>query len=236
MFKAVENRECRYGVIPVENSTAGSVNAVYDLMLKYRFKIVRSTRVKIEHCLVAKHGTGIEGIKEIYSHPQAIMQCSDFLSGLENVRVIPCENTAIAAQRVAESGRDDAAALSSESCAELYNLSIVLDGVQNVGNNYTRFICIAPESEIYPGADRTSLMLKVPHFKGSLYNFMAMFYANGINLTKIESRPIPGKDFEFMFYFDLDVSVYEPRLGILLDELSSASPEFEYLGSYREII
>ena len=236
VFKAVENRECRYGVIPVENSTAGSVNAVYDLMLKYRFKIVRSTRVKIEHCLVAKHGTGIEGIKEIYSHPQAIMQCSDFLSSLENVRVIPCENTAIAAQRVSESGRDDAAALSSESCAELYNLSIVLDGVQNVGNNYTRFICIAPESEIYPGADRTSLMLKVPHFKGSLYNFMAMFYANGINLTKIESRPIPGKDFEFMFYFDLDVSVYEPRLGILLDELSSASPEFEYLGSYREII
>lgn len=236
VFKAVQSGECQYGVIPVENSTAGSVNAVYDLMLEYKFKIARSTRVKIEHCLVVNPGTQLGEIKEIYSHPQAIMQSSEFLNSLTDVTVIPCENTAMAAQKVSESGRNDVAALSSVSCANLYQLDILKQDVQNEGNNYTRFICIAPELEIFPGADRTSLMLTVPHYKGSLYNFISFFFANGINMSKIESRPIPGKDFEFMFYFDLDVSVYSPKLATLLDELSANAPFFEYLGSYSEIV
>ena len=137
---------------------------------------------------------------------------------------------------VAESDRKDVAALSSRPCMKLYGLECLEESVQDMGNNYTRFICISKDLEIYPGADRTSLMMVVSHQPGSLYKVLSRFYALGINLNKLESRPIPERNFEFMFYFDLDTSVYSPEFIQLMGELQSLSEEFVYLGSYSEVI
>lgn len=235
VFSAIEKGLCRYGIIPLENSTAGSVNKVYDLMMRHNFRIVRSVRLKVDHNLLVKPGTKLEDIQEIYSHEQAINQCARYLQKFSGVKIIPCENTAMAAKYVSEAG-GGAAALSSRSCAKLYGLSCLEESVQDQGNNYTRFICISKDLEIYPGADRTSLMLVLPHTPGSLYKVLSRFYALGINLNKLESRPLPERDFEFMFYFDLDTPVYSPQFIQLMGELQNICEEFNYLGSYSEVI
>ena len=237
VFSAIEAGMCRYGVIPIENSTAGSVKKVYDLMISRNFKIVRTVRIKIDHCLLANKGAKLSDIKEIYSHEQAISQCSAFLSSLgAEVKITRVENTAKAAQMVAESGRTDVASISSRSCAAQYGLSTLANAIQDNGNNHTRFICITNKTEIYPGADRTSLMLVTPHKPGALYRILSRFNSLGINLIKLESRPIPDRDFEFMFYFDLESSVYSPKLAQILAELEQECEEFTYLGSYSEVI
>ena len=236
VFSAIEKGLCQYGVIPVENSTAGSVNAVYDLMMKHNFRIVRSVRLKIDHNLLVKPGTKWEDVKEIYSHEQAISQCAAFLQQHPGIRVVPCENTAVAAKMVADSSRRDIAALASRECMRLYHLEPLAESVQDQGNNHTRFICISKDLEIYPGADRSSLMLTLPHQPGSLYKLLSRFYAMGINMNKLESRPMPERNFEFMFYFDLETSVYSPEFMQLMAELPSLCDSFSYLGSYSEVI
>lgn len=235
VFSAVEGGLCEFGVLPIENSSYGSVNEVYDLMRRRRFYIVRSLRLHIDHALLAKPGTTLDMVKEIYSHEQALGQCSEFLNAHKDIRFTVCENTAAAAQLVAESPRPDIAAISSRNCAALYGLSILSDRVQNSDNNYTRFICIAREPVIYPGADRISLILALPHRPGSLYRAISKIAALGINITKLESRPIPGRDFEFMFYFDLEASVWSPEVVKLLCELENSSEQFTFLGSYSEV-
>ncbi|MBD9196395.1 MAG: hypothetical protein EGQ09_04990 [Clostridiales bacterium] len=235
VFAAIEKGLCRYGVLPLENSTAGSVNAIYDLMMKHDFRIVRSVRLKIDHNLLVKPGTRREDIKEIYSHPQAISQCEQYLQGFSGVKVIPCENTAMAAQRVSES-EGGCAALSSRACMKLYGLECLEASVQDTANNFTRFICISKNLEIYPGADRTSLMAVLSHEPGSLCRLLNRFYALGLNLNKLESRPMPDRNFEFMFYFDLETSVYSPEFLQLMGELPGLCEEFSYLGSYSEVI
>ena len=236
VFKAVESGMCQYGVLPIENSTAGSVNAIYDLMTKHNFSIVRSARLKVNHNLLTKHGVKKEEIKEIFSHQQAISQCAGYLSTLKDVKVTVVENTALAAQMVAQSDRRDVAALSSRFCGELYGLNLLEQNVQDQDNNYTRFICISKNPEIYPGADRTSLMMTLPHKPGSLYNVLSKFYALGINLRKLESRPLPDREFEFMFYFDLECSVYAPEMERIFRDLEEESEHFRYLGTYNEVI
>lgn len=236
VFSAIEQGFCRYGVLPIENSTAGSVNQVYDLMMKHNFHIVRSVRIKIDHSLVAKKGTKKSDIREIVSHEQAINQCAGFIKSLGKVKITVCENTAEAAKMVAESDRCDLAALSSHNCEGLYGLECIEESVQDKGSNFTRFICISKNLEIYPGADKTSIMAVTAHKPGALYKLMSRFYAYGINLTKLESRPLPDRNFEFMFYFDLDKTVYSPQLIRLMGELEESCERFEYLGSYSEVV
>ena len=212
VFEAVGRGLCRYGILPLENSTAGSVTAVYELMQKHKFYIVGSIKLCISHSLLAAPGVRLDGVKEIFSHEQALNQCSKFLSELKDVKVTVCANTAEAAKSVADSGRSDCAAICSGDCAELYGLSEITSGISNTENNYTRVICISKELEIYPGASCTSLMVRLPHKPGSLYSVISRFAALGVHLTKLESRPVPGSDFEFMFYCDVDSSVYSPCL------------------------
>ena len=235
VFSAIEKGLCRYGILPIENSLAGSVNSVYDQMISRNFHIVRSARVKIDHTLIAPPGVRLEDIKEIYSHEQAIQQCSRYIEAHSGWQVNVCRNTAAAAQMIAESGRKDVAAISSAACAPLYGLEILATDIQNNSNNHTRFICITKQPEIYPGADHTSLMLVLPNRPGSLYQLLGRFYAQGINLIKLESRPMPGRDFEFMFYFDLEASVYSPAFIRLMEELDVTLEGFSYLGSYSEL-
>lgn len=236
IFNAIDKGLCQYGILPLENSTAGSVKKVYDLMIRHNFSIVRTFRLKIDHSLLAKPGARVEDIKEIYSHEQAINQCSEFLNTLTGVRIIPVENTAVAAKFVSQSSRNDVAAISSRSCAELYDLSFLAENIQDKGNNRTRFICISKNLEIYPGADKTSIMMVLPHRPGSLYKVLARLYVLGINVIKLESRPIPDRDFEFMFYFDLETSIYSEEFVQLMCELDDLCEEFKYLGSYTEVI
>ena len=205
-------------------------------MRQHNFHIVRSVRLKIDHNLLVKPGVKLEEIREIYSHEQALNQCAAFLQRHPGIRAIPCENTAAAAKMVADSSRRDIAALSSRACMRLYNLEALCESVQDQGNNHTRFICISKDLEIYPGADRTSLMLTLPHQPGSLYKLLSRFYALGINMNKLESRPMPERNFEFMFYFDLETSVYSPEFLQLMSELPELCDSFSYLGSYSEVI
>ena len=237
VFSAIEKGLCRYGVLPIENSTAGSVNKVYDLMLEHNFYIVKSTRIKVDHSLLTKEGVKMEEIREIYTHEQAIRQCADFIASLgSDVKVTPCENTAMAAKLVAESDRRDVAALSSRHCAKLYGLTCQKSAAQDSDNNYTRFICISKNLEIYPGADKTSIMMILPHEPGALYKVLSCFYSLGINLVKLESRPMPNRNFEFMFYFDWETSVYSDAFVQLICELNKISEDFRYLGSYTETV
>lgn len=236
VFNAIDKGLCQYGILPIENSTAGSVKKVYDLMIHHNFSIVRTFRLKVDHNLLALPGAKLQDIKEIYSHEQAINQCSDFLKTMPGVKVIPVENTAIAASLVASSGRTDVAALSSKNCEELYGLKSLADSVQDKGNNRTRFICISKNLEVYPGSDKTSIMMVLAHKPGALYRVLARMYVLGINVIKLESRPIPDRDFEFMFYFDLETSIYSAEFVQLICELDDMCEEFKYLGSYCEVV
>lgn len=236
VFTAIEQGMCKYGILPIENSTAGSVNKVYDLMIRHNFSIVRTFRLKVDHNLLVNPGTKLSDIKEVYSHEQAINQCGDFLHKLPGITIIPVANTALASEMVAKSGRKDVAALSSRFCAELYGLSCLASSVQDKGNNHTRFICITKNLEIYPGADKTSIMMILNHKPGALYKVLARLYTLGINVTKLESRPLPDREFEFMFYFDLETSIYSEEFVQLMCELDDLCEEFKYLGSYTEVV
>ncbi len=237
VFEAVEHGDCTFGVLPIENSTYGTVNEVYDLMQRYHFSIVRSVKLRIDHRLLAKPGAKLENIRAVYSHAQAIGQCRRFLDAHPEMETHVCRNTAEAAAIVARMDRDDVAAIASESCASLYGLAQIADGatIMNAGRNDTRFICITKDLTIYPGATKISLMLTLPHEPGSLYATLAKFTAQGVNLTKLESRPMEGRDFDMRFYFDFEASPAEPRIRALLADLERSSETFAFLGGYSEI-
>ncbi len=236
VFQAVEKGFCKYGVLPIENSSAGSVNQVYDLMKKHRFYIVRSIKLSITHNLVAGKNTDINNIKEIISHEQAIAQCKYYLEKFKDVKITAYPNTALAAKAVAESGRDDIAAICSRESADLYGLKLLDTNVQDSSYNYTRFILIAKEMEFYKDAKKISIMTTLPqNTPGSLNKLLSKFANIGINLTKLESRPIVGSPFEFMFYFDFNCDVKNKGVQNLISELDNSTEQFVFLGAYEEI-
>ena len=236
VFDAVESGLCRFGVVPIENSSNGSVRANYDLLNRKNVKIVRSERLFVRHELLAQKGATLDKIREIRSHEQALGQCSEFLKSLgDRVKVVPCANTAMAAELAARSEFGDIAAIASHSACELYGLVPIAKDIQNSDNNYTRFICISREPEIYPGADRISLILALKHRPGALYEILAKLTALEINLIKLESCPIVGHDFEFMFFFEMQGSVRDPKVAALLESLEQSCESFKFLGNYAEV-
>ena len=238
VFKAVDEGFCKYGVLPFENSNAGVVNEVYELMREFDFYIVKTVRLKISQNLLAKQGAKLEDITDIYSHQQAIEQCSRFLEGLreKGVKIHVAENTAIAAKRVAESDSNTVASIGSANAAEVYDLAFLEKSIEDNNSNYTRFACISKNLEIFPGANRTSLAVIAKNEPGSLYKVLARFNTLEINLIKLESRTIPNRDFDYMFYFDIDCSVYAPEFKRLMASLDDVVEEYRYLGSYSEVI
>ena len=234
VFSAVESGLCEYGVLPIENSTAGSVLEVYDLMQKYDFHIVRALKLKIEHCLAVASGN-LSTVKNVISHPQALRQCSEFIKK-NGYEPIVAENTAVSAKKVAESNDQTLAVLCSPDCAELYGLKILARSVQDNSSNYTRFILIGKNLEVKKGSDKISVMTTLSHKPGSLNRALAKFSALGLNLTKIESRPIAGTNFEFTFYFDFDGDVSDPKVLGLISDLENSSDRFVLLGTYKEIV
>ena len=235
VVSAVESGLCKFGVLPIENSSNGSVRAVYELLQDHNLTIVRSTRLCIRHELLALPGVKMGDITEIYSHEQAIGQCSKFLNSLNGVRVIPCDNTAAAAKMVAERGDRHVAAISSHPCAALYGLETVSDEIQDSDNNYTRFICVTKDPVIYAGASRISLIIACDNKPGALYEILSKLAALGINMTKLESCPVVGSDFDFVFFLELDASVQDPSVLAMLEEMERSCAKFQFLGNYAEV-
>ena len=232
---AVESGLCKFGVLPIENSSNGSVRAVYQLLQEHDLSVVRSARLCIRHELLTLPGTKLEDITEIYSHKQAIGQCSKFLGGLKDVKVIPCGNTAAAAKLVAESGNSHAAAISSHPCAALYGLECVNGSIQDSDNNYTRFICVTKDPVIYAGANKISLIIALDNKPGALYEVLSKLAALDIDMTKLESCPVAGSDFEFVFFLELEASVKDPSVRACLEELERSCAQFHFLGGYAEV-
>lgn len=233
VFEAVNQNKARFGIIPVENSTAGSVHESYDLIMKYKFFIVGAYDLRVDHCLCAKPGVKFENIENVYSHTQALSQCNIFLKNFDFTG-ITFSNTAAAAKFVSESEKNNIAAICSESAAKKYGLKIIRKGIQNVTNNTTRFIVISKELVIDDDAEKISLIFSAPHRTGSLYRVLGRFSMTGLNLTKLESRPVANGRFDYYFYVDILGSVRDEQTLDLLCALSDELPEFSFLGNYYE--
>ena len=233
VFEAVNKGEAIYGVIPVENSTAGSVHESYDLIMKYRFYVVGAYDLKIEHCLCAKEGTAYENITNVYSHPQALSQCGNFLKNFDFTG-INFSNTAAAAEYVANSSKRDIGVICSEFAAKKYGLKILKRNVQNNNNNRTRFIVISKKLVISSDANKISLIFSIADKTGSLYRVLGRFSMAGLNLTKLESRPIENAIINYHFYVDVSGSVKQQSALDLMCALYDELPEFEFLGNFNE--
>ena len=233
IFAAVANGDADLGILPVENSSAGSVSEVYDLILKYRFYIVAATSLHVHQCLAAAKKVDVRSIGTVYSHPQALSQCSDYIAK-NDLRALPCSNTAMAAQMVAQRQEAGIAAICSEYAAKEYKLQILEKDIQNSSNNCTRFIVISRRLFIPDRAQKISLCFSLLHKTGTLYSVLARFAALGLNLTKIESRPIQDKNFEYDFYLDFTGNVREAPTLNLICSLHDELPRFSFLCNYTE--
>ncbi|MBR1731123.1 MAG: chorismate mutase [Ruminococcus sp.] len=234
VFEAVDREEVKFGVLPVENSTAGSVSAVYDLILKHRFYIVGALDMKIDYCLCGLKQAEFSDIEKVWTHPQSISQCENYIAK-NNFEAVPCANTAVAARDVAREKRLNVAAICSYKACDEYGLKILDNHIQDNSRNTTRFIVISKELYIPDNADKVSLCFSLPHVSGSLYSVLCRFNSLGFNLTKIESRPIAGKGFEYLFYLDFTGNVHSEDAVGLICQLSDEMPGFSFLGNYNEL-
>ncbi|MBQ3135143.1 MAG: prephenate dehydratase [Oscillospiraceae bacterium] len=231
-FRAVKEGRADYAVVPIENSTSGAIRQVYDLMSEYDCYIVGETTVKVEHCLMAPRGASLDTITHVYSHEQALFQSDRFLNAHPNWVQVPCADTAGAAQYVAQTGDMTKAAICSERAAELYGLDILLRGTNHNANNTTRFVVVSPAMELRAGADKVSVVFSLPHEAGSLHRIMSIFAVNGLNMTKLESRPMPGHSWEYMFFLEFHGSLTAPEMDGILHELAQTTAQFRVLGNF----
>lgn len=234
VLDAVQAGACDYGVLPIENSSAGSVAEVYDLLRTFKFYIVKAWPLTVHHVLLGVRGAQLKNIRKVYSHPHAFPQCAPFFRAHHKMEQVPYTNTAMAAAYVARMGDESCAALCSRECAALYGLDILAEDVQQTRRNCTRFVSVSRRLEIPDDANKISLLFSLPHVNGSLARTLARFANCGLNLTKIESRPNLLKNFEYIFYIDLtgrlDTGAAAMLLGALKDELA----DFHFLGNYDE--
>ncbi len=234
VFDAVEKGECEYGLLPLENSTIGSITETYELMGKRQLYINSLVRVEITHCLAAKKGTSLSDVKRVYSKSEALSQCSKFLKQ-NSFETCDFANTALSAEFVSNSN-EPIACICSESCAELLGLDILSRNIADAQPNYTRFICFSKNLTVNKDSDIVSVLLTVPHTKGSLNRLLTKFSVNGINLTKIESKSIAGSDFEFMFFLDFVGNCLDVKVKALIDDLRNESSSFRLLGNFTEVL
>ncbi len=234
VFDAVDKGAAACGVLPVENSSAGSVSGVYDLILKHRFYIVGALDLPIDYCLAAIKQTDISEIEQVRSHPQALSQCANY-TARHGFKAVPSVNTAVSALEVANEKRLNVASLCSEKAAQEYGLKALDRHIQDNKDNTTRFIVISKELVIPEDADKISLCFGLPHVTGSLYSVLCRFNSLGLNLTKIESRPMLSKGFEYLFYLDFTGNVRSENVLNLLCALSEELPDFSFFGNYSEI-
>lgn len=234
VFLAIQNGEADFGVVPIENSTAGSVHETYDHIMKYRFSIAKGYDLPIQHCLCAKAKTKLDDIKKIYSHIQGIAQCKDFIDK-HGIQAVTFSNTAAAAKHVSETEEAGVGAICSRDAAKEYNLCVLSDEIQISNTNTTRFIAITKDLNIDREADKISLIFSIPHTTGSLYKVLGRFSMYGLNLTKIESRPNSDANFDYLFCLDFSGNVLNPQTLDMLSALSEELEVFEFLGNFKEV-
>ena len=231
VFSAVQNGELDYGVLPVQNSTAGSIASTYDLMAKYQVYIVREVIIEINHCLAAKNDMPISEIKKVYSHPQALAQCETFLRK-NGLKTSGYGNTATAAENVMNSN-EPIAAICSVDCAEQRGMAILAKDIADVSLNRTQFIIISKDMQVAPDSDSVSVMLTIPHKEGSLYRMLTKFYVNNMNLIRIESRPIRDGSFDVMFFLDFTGKITDPSVKAVMRDLEENCDSFRCIGTFR---
>ncbi|MBD3162831.1 MAG: chorismate mutase, partial [Candidatus Eisenbacteria bacterium] len=229
-----ESGETDYGLLPIENTTAGSINETYEILSEGRLKIVGEAISQVVHCLLGLPGATCESRRTILSHPQALRQCRAALDRIPHASAIAEGDTAGAARKVRETGDPTVGAIAGEEAARLYGLEILLHGINTEAQNITRFVEIARESEVCPAGTpvKSSMILTLPHRPGALYETLAVFGARRINLAKLESRPIPGRAFEYRFYLDVEGHAAVPPLAPALSELEAQGTTIVRLGSY----
>jgi len=235
VFRKVDSGLVDYGVLPIENSIEGSVNQVYDLLLTHNLMICGEVVVKVEHCLIGNLNSNLNQVKRVYSHPQALAQCSDFLEKLK-CEIIPTYDTAGSVKIVKERGLMDEAAIASERAAEIYGMKILARDISNYPDNYTRFVTISKTDAPPSGNDKTLIIFSVKHAPGALYDALGVFAKRGINLTKIESRPTRKKPWEYIFYLDFEGHRNEPKCSDALRELQDKTLFVKVLGSFPKAV
>ena len=230
-MSAIEEGSADFAVLPIENSTAGIVSEIYDLLTEFENYIVGEQIIKIEHCLMAVPGTKKEDIKTVYSHPQSLMQSSNYLSKT-GWQQISMKNNAFAAQKVKEDGLTGQAAIASETAAEIYGLEILEKGVNNLKDNSTRFIIVTNQKVFRPDANKISICFEVPNESGSLYHMLSHFIYNNLNMTKIESRPLEGRNWEYRFFIDFEGNLADSAVKNALRGLREEARNMKILGNY----
>ncbi len=231
-MSVLEEGSADYAVLPIENSTAGVVSEVYDLLTEYENYIVGEQIIEIRHCLMGISGAKLSDIKTVFSHPQSLMQSSRFLNEHSDIQQISMKNNAFAARKVSEDKDITQAAIASRAAAEIYGLDIIQEGINQADSNSTRFIIVANQKVFLKGARKISLCLEIPHEAGSLYHIMSHFIYNNLNMTKIESRPIEDKDWEYRFFIDFEGNLEDSSVRNALRGLREEARMMKILGNY----
>lgn len=233
VFQALAQGAADYAVLPIENSSTGSIRQVYDLLAQYDFSLVGEWQVKVEHCLAALPGVRMEEIQTVYSHEQGLMQCDRFLDAHRSWARVPTLDTAGSARQVKETGDRCAAAICSHRAAKLYGLEILAAPINHNTANYTRFVVVSPALELREGRNKISTVFTLPHQSGSLHEILTVFAVHGLNLEKLESRPVPDRGWEYRFFLECTGDLINPGMDGVLHELSQLSTDFRVLGNYR---
>ena len=233
VFAALAEGEADYAVLPIENSSTGSIRQVYDLLARYDFSLVGEWQVKVEHCLAALPGVTLEDIRTVYSHEQGLMQCDRFLDGHRDWARVPTLDTAGSAKQVAKTGDRTAAAICSRRAAKLYGLHILACPINHNTANFTRFVVVSPRLELREGRDKIAAVFTLPHQAGSLHEILTIFAVYGLNMMKLESRPIPDRGWEYRFFAEFTGDLTAPGMDGVLHELSQLSADFRILGNFK---
>lgn len=233
VFMAIDRGDVDYGILPVENSSTGSVNEVYDLLRKYGCHINGEIVLKVKQNLLGVKGASMEDIKEVYSHSQGFQQSAEFFKEHPSWKLIPYHNTALGAKLVSEAGDISRAAVASERAAAIYGLDILKENLNFNSKNYTRFVIVGKDLELDESSDKISVVLTVRHKAGSLCDVLRLFSQEGLNLLKIESRPIMDKSWEYFFHLDFEGNLQDPHVSRIMDQIRSRTTYFKILGNYR---
>ena len=232
-FLALREGRADYAVLPIENSTTGAIRQIYDLLTQYECYIVGETTVRIEHCLMAPKGATLDTITHVYSHEQGLFQCERYLNAHPSWKQVPQADTAGSAQMVADSGDITKAAICSARAAELYGLEILAHAINHNSHNTTRFVVVSPRLELRPGADKISTLFVLPHEAGSLHEVLTVFAVHGLNMVKLESRPLPEQSWQYMFFLEFTGAPDDPAVNDVLHELAQTTGEFRVLGWFQ---
>lgn len=231
-MKEVQEGHADYAVLPIENSSAGAVVDIYDLLIRYQNYIVGEIYLPVDHCLLTLEETKPEDIRTVYSHPQALMQCSEYLNAEKDWQKISVANTALAACKVKEEEDKTQAAVASEIAGKLYGLKVLKKAIQNNQGNTTRFIILAKNPVYVQDASKVSLCFELPHQSGALYNMLGNFIFNHVNMLMIESRPIPGRNWEYRFFVDIEGNLDDAAVQNALKGITEEALNTRILGNY----